>query len=334
MENILVNVDSEFRDTRQFPNSGKFSWKLSEKIKNCKYIRLSSIEFPNLFYSFTEAKKNTFFTIDTSSNSYYINIESGIYIADLMVQTVNTLFTPANNNGNKCLLTLEPINGKVTISNNYPFTINFLNNSTIYSSLGYQLGFRKNTYVSSSKIITGTTSVNGISPGQTMYYITSEGIIDIIVDNYFFLKINDFGVLYNDYKSISTTDGVKRIQSDKNILAKVILYNNKGENNFDNGSNFLTKSYIFRQPTDISKFDIEIIDSYGVTIDMNTMNFSFTIEIGTVIDSNTYMNQVNDNMTNRMQIGRLLDAPNNIDTANQNFQNKESYTFKPNFSNY
>jgi hypothetical protein len=64
------------------------------------------------------------------------------------------------------------------------------------------------------------------------------------------------------------------------------------------------------------------------------MNYSITLEIGTVIDSNTYQDFVNDNMTSKMQIGGLISNPTNINTSVQNFQDKESYTFKPKFANY
>ena len=58
MENILLNVDSRFRMKDKYPNSAKFSYRASEKIKNCKYIRVSSIEFPNLYWTFNYILKS------------------------------------------------------------------------------------------------------------------------------------------------------------------------------------------------------------------------------------------------------------------------------------
>ena len=63
MDNIILNVDSRFRDKKKYPNSAKFTYRMSETIKNCKYIRMSSIEFPNLYYNFTLKKGNTSFKI-------------------------------------------------------------------------------------------------------------------------------------------------------------------------------------------------------------------------------------------------------------------------------
>ena len=56
----------------------------------------------------------------------------------------------------------------------------------------------------------------------------------------------------------------------------------------DNGSNFLTKLYKFKQPINISKLDIELISPIGYTIDMNDIDFSFTLELGQIYDSNLF----------------------------------------------
>jgi len=58
MDNIIINIDSRFRNKQIYSNAGKFTYHLGDKIKNCKYIRLSSFEFPNLYFTFTEKKNN------------------------------------------------------------------------------------------------------------------------------------------------------------------------------------------------------------------------------------------------------------------------------------
>jgi hypothetical protein len=57
MENQLINIDSRFRNKNKYQNPGKFTFHLKEKIKNVKYIRLSSVELPNLYFTFTDEKK-------------------------------------------------------------------------------------------------------------------------------------------------------------------------------------------------------------------------------------------------------------------------------------
>ena len=80
--------------------------------------------------------------------------------------------------------------------------------------------------------------------------------------------------------------------------------------NFDNGSNYLSKSYIFRQPININRFDIELIDMKGNNINMMSMNYSLTLELGIITDSNINQDFTNNNMINNMQISGLVGIPN------------------------
>jgi hypothetical protein len=309
MENILINIDSSFREEDVYSNSGKFTYKLSENIKNCKYIRLSSIEIPNLFYTFTQQRNNISFIIEVNNISYNITINEGNYTCDMMIKALKKSLKAIPNN--KFNINLNYVNGLITICNNNPFTINFCNNNSIYKSLGYHLGFRNKNYTSISINIPDSDSESDsdseVSPeSYTIYSITSEAQLDIIGDHYLFLKINNYGIIHNDYNY----NKYNNIQGDKNILAKIILQNMKCMQNFDNGSNYLSKSYIFRQPININRFDIELIDMKGNTINMMSMNYSLTLELGIITDSNMNQDFTNNNMINNMQISGLVGIPN------------------------
>jgi hypothetical protein len=301
MENIIINIDSKFRDKKLYPSASKFTYYPSEKIKNVKYIRVSSIEFPNLYFSFTSAKVNTSFRITCASNNFDLLVEDGMYSSELLLQAVQDELAKFNLiiNG-QFEIKFNIINGFVTFQNNSAFTIDFSNGTSRYESLGFQLGFRKNIYVSKTKVVNG----------QTVHYITSESQLDVVGEHYLFLKINDYGVIHHDFEDIIKYDNSgnmiekRKYQGDKNILAKMVIYNNKTEHLFENGSNFLTKSYIFRQPQDLTKFNIELIDPKGNTVDMVYMNFSITLEVGVIYDSSLKY-ELEDNMKNNMQISNL-----------------------------
>ena len=53
-------------------------------------------------------------------------------------------------------------------------------------------------------------------------------------------------------------------------------------------TNFLTKSYNFKQPVTISKLTIELINMLGQRVNMNYMDFSFALECEQIYDSNIY----------------------------------------------
>ena len=305
MDNIIINIDSRFRNKQVYTNSGKFVHNLSEPIKNCKYIRLSSIEFPNLYFTFTEKKQNISFKITQGVKTYQLTIEEGYYSSDTLLTEIqaqldkaNTFF-PANFD-----IEFNYNNGFITISDDNDFTIDFSNGDSRYSSLGYQLGFRQDTYTSESMVISGSAKKG----------ITSESQLDTIGDNYLFLKINDYGVIYHDFEDILIKDNLGKIierqkyVGNKNVFAKIIINSNKGEQVFDNGSNFLTKSFVFRQPIDLNKFSIELTDPKGNTVEMVHMDYSFTLEVGVIYDlSLTY--EATDIMTNKFLLNGLPNLP-------------------------
>lgn len=414
MENIIVNIDSRYRDTKRYPNGAKFIYTLSENLKNCKYIRLSSIELPNLYFTFAESKKNISFIITCNTLSHIITIDDGMYTPELLLNSIQQQLDVLNElHFFNFKINFNIINGFINIENNKTFKINFSNYPSDYESLGFHLGFRKYIYESTYNKV------------DKKYYIKSEAQLDTIGDAYLFLRINDYGIIYHDFKDITAkqinednlkdldvikkileeelavirtekeankvdyeyyktynnlkktiedaqnanfkldmndvntrinnirlyrindnmideaervlfidtiesklleldakekkildelsiynyTFEEKKIQGKKDLLAKIILNGNKTEQIFDNGSNYLTKSYIFKQPVDIRKFDIELLDPKGNIVDMNFMDYSFSLEIGIIYDSQLKNDLTYNNIMNTLQLTNMLDTP-------------------------
>jgi hypothetical protein len=266
MENILINVDSRFRNKELYPYSGKFTLKLNQTIKDILYIRLSSIEIPNLYFTSTKEKQNTSFVVTTTTGSITILIDDGFYDSIQMLNNINSKLPSG------MTINLNLANGFITFEHTSSFSIDFTNHSQ-YPSLGYQLGFRKNTY---SSTLSGTK-----------HHLKSESLMDTIGDNYLFLRINDYGKMYNFNKSLDDYS-----ETLDNYLGKVILSVSKSEKNFDN-HNFITKKHIFRQPANISKLNIELIDPFGNTVNTQLMDFSFTLELGVIYDREIYEQSLN-----------------------------------------
>ena len=295
MENIILNIDSRFRNKIAYPNSGFFIHKLSEKIRNCKYIRLSSIEISNLYFTFSTKKKNTSFKITLYDGYVYtLTINDGIYNYCRLITAIQTELSKLNVlKSVNFTITFDINTGFVSIESDNVTSYDFSNGTNNFPSLGYLLGFRESTYNALSKIIPGTTT--------TVYYILSEAQLNPTDDRYLFLRINDYGVVNHDYEAVPIYDPndptkiieYKQIQGSRNLFAKVIL-GAKASMVFDNGSNFLTKSYIFKQPVDLYKFEIELIDPRGYTIDMLYSDFSMTLEIGQVLNSDLGNKMSND----------------------------------------
>jgi hypothetical protein len=152
---------------------------------------------------------------------------------------------------------------------------------------------------------TNTTTV-GIPPG--MGWI-SESPLDTQGDTYILMKLNDYGnIIHENNPAIfdqplgflknSKGDNVKdtngnliplkrRIysrQQDK-YFAKIILVSGKGNIIFDNGSNFISRLYNFKQPTDINKLHISLHEANGDLINLQGFDYSLTLEINYIRSS-------------------------------------------------
>jgi hypothetical protein len=343
MDNIIINIDSRFRNKQLFNNAGKFNYQLSEKIKNCKYIRLSSFEFPNLYFTFTEKKNNISFKLISNEKEYTVTIAEGYYASDTLLMEIQEQFDKANiymDTEFKILFNYN--NGFCTIENDKHFYLELSNYPSRYSSLGYQLGFRKDSYLSKPTV----------SGGTAVFSVTTESQLDTVGDQYIFLKLNDYGVIFHDYEDIITKDSSGEIIArekyvgDKNVFAKIIMNTNKAEQVFDNGSNFLTKSYIFRQPIDLDRFSISLTDPRGNIVEMVHMDFSLTLEIGIIHDSSLHY-EISDTLANKFMISGLPNLPvlDNVskhnrtinivnDSTNQGNNNQGNNNQGNNLSNY
>jgi hypothetical protein len=244
METIIVNVDSRSRDTVAYPNDSKFNFSLNKNgisnIKNIIELKVSSIEFPNTCYYFTEKKNNTFVKVDYVKYT----LENGNYNSDDIIEALNDLL-PSDIN-----FFLNKTTGKVLIKSTFERTVTFDNDSD-YASLGELLGFKKKEYT---------------FEGDQL----SDFIPNVIGENYFFLKINDLGHVVN---------------KGKKYMSKVIMVAPKYEMTYESRRSFVTKTFKFRQPVNISNINIEVVDYLDNLIDFNGIPFSFTLEF-TMVNNN------------------------------------------------
>ena len=236
METLIYNIDSRIvnmtGDTVFTYDLNKYS---TGKIKNAVEIKVSSIEYPNTSHFINSTKGNNTFTVDGTT----ITLPDGNYTTDDIVTELNSLLT-----GEGVTLTIDINTGKITFT--FAGTKDFdFSNTTEYKSLGASLGFSEDTY-------TGTST------------FSTENIPDITGENYFFLKINDYGHIEN---------------KGKRYLAKVLNITPKYALNFDGQNSYVSKVYKFRQPVDITVLNIELRDYLNNLINLNGLPLSFTLEI-------------------------------------------------------
>jgi len=108
----------------------------------------------------------------------------------------------------------------------------------------------------------------------------SEGIIDVIGPRYIYLVVNDFNnnVLDGFYGAFTSSI------LNKNILARLSLIGNVFTSMTKDNFNLITTTRQYFGPVDIQKLQIQLLDEYGRTLDLNNMDYSFCLTFQTIYD--------------------------------------------------
>jgi hypothetical protein len=294
----ILNIDSRFRSDMSTPSTN-FTFKFTHPYKNLIRLRIASVEIPNMIYTFTTW--NNSFTIRTHDITgipriVLLTIEPGNYTSSELIGTLQNLLDTKLRNpyGIFMSISLNTINAKVTITldglstypvtapnpvpttSGKPFILEFASIDKFKKrhtgfGLGYNLGFRCPIYR-----VTDETQTTG-PPALTTYSITTEACLDVVGNNYMFLCINDLHTV--EQKTYGTY---------LQCLAKIIIREDKYAVIYDDGSSFLSNEIIFPSPVDLKYLEVKLVDPYGDTIDLNCMDFSFSIEITEVLNIRLY----------------------------------------------
>jgi len=263
---VSLAMNTFFRDSNSVSSSDCF-FTLTYTLKNVVGIRLLSVELPESIYLVSVHTMSNWLHIWIPSNNISgdIFIPEGCYSAALLQTTLeNAINTTLGVNYFKVLI--DPISNKTTIYNtsNLDFDLIFhndKNNSKFEQSLGWILGYRTafNYNASSYK---------------------SAGLFFSTPLDYLFFVLNDFNI-YNSSNLIAMFNDS---YIDKNILAKIPYSNNNYQILFDGNNEILSPKRQYFGPVDIKKMGVQLLNKYGQVVNLNFMDFSFTLEVEMVYD--------------------------------------------------
>lgn len=242
METQVLNVDSRLRDMIKYPNSADFIMDFNTPIKNLSSISLSSIEFPVVSYVFSDQRKNNFFRF----NGSVINITDGNYTLRTLMYVIGLQLVALDSEFN---FGYSETTGKITMASEIPFTVDF-SADTPYHTLGRMMGFLKPSYGP-------VVSLNG------------ESTISFSGDNYFFLQVNDYG-------------RVGMHLNEDPVFCKIVTCVDRFGILYNNRSDFICKTHEFRQPVNLHRFHIRVLDYLGKPLDNVSMDFSLTFEVSVI----------------------------------------------------
>lgn len=305
----VISIDSRFR-TDQLDNPSNFLFKLLTPIKNVISIRLSSVEIPNTWYTFSELRGNTSMIVRISPTPTpnpqlvimgRVVIQEGNYSVnsgqanDLLIELFNQMNSTFLTNSFAVFFNL--ISGKLSIScftkNNPPVGgYTYANQpkpidaTHPLGTLGYETPVT--FYMNFADSIYSTREDNwglgynlGFRIKETDYLTVhnAESIMDVIDVNYVFLSLNP------DWRV------VEHLQTDTSqtaAFAKIVVDVPKNEIVYDNGSNTITKQYYLKQPINVSTFNIAVLDEYDQYIQLEGGNVSITLEVTEVLHASLY----------------------------------------------
>lgn len=256
MDNIIININSQFRNTSVYSNSCDFSINLEEEIKNIIYVKLTSIELPLFYNSFSNTRNNNSFTVTVGANTDNVSLGDGSFTQDNLVTKIKSRLDEINTaRGTNISITKDGNTGKVTFTCSNNLTLNFTRTGNIdYKGIKYHLGFTNDSYTA--------TSIEGETP------------LDVNVDRYIFIKINDF----------------QNVRDNKvnNCYSKIIINASPYETLIRGPEEYISKDLVLRSPINMSKLNVKLLDFVGNTLDIGGNDFSFTLELGYVYDDNLY----------------------------------------------
>jgi hypothetical protein len=277
-----LNIDTRFRDNYYGSPSTNFNIVLPINMNNVLSMQLSAIEIPTTYYIVSKQYNNNFFnvTLTATNDTKLITVAEGNYTIDGITNAINSALTLLGGNFANILFSanISSANGSgqmmVGIDSSYvgptfDFDLNFQadksgiddRNTPLPLKLGWMLGFRNGIYTNNQNYV-------------------SEGIIDMSGPRYMYLVIDD----HNNNVNNSFYSAFNSSLLNKNILARLSIQSDSFSIFSENNLNLITTPREYFGPVNLQNLNIQLLDEYGRTVDLNNMDYSFCLTLATVYD--------------------------------------------------
>lgn len=269
-------ISSLFRDSNS-NSSTDCIYYLPYTLKNVTSMEVTSVEIPQSIFLFSEKiGSNTIYFKEYSSTpplEGLVTLPPGNYKTGSSPDLITTLENSINNQlgtGTRFTVSIDPATYKITITNStYIFNMFILylgTNKNINRTLGWILGYRKPYYENEKSYIT-------------------ESIYNNTPANYLYLEINDF----NEQQRATSVFGLfSESFLGSNIISKICYTNSTNYTSFD--TVVYEEKYVLGSPreyfgpTNLQKMYIRLLDEYGYVVDLNGLDFSFTLQLKILYD--------------------------------------------------
>ena len=265
----IVNIDTKFQEEYNSSSYATLTYNLPQPIHDVKSIYVPFMEVPYSFYNFSEQKGNNSFIIveNTTGTEYILKIPDDQYTKSELISYLSGLMTGALNN---ISITEENDKTKIDVSSGdftFYWNVSAIKGSSLdadydktklKSRLGWYLGFRE--------------------PSCTGSSFKSEGMINVNTTNYLFLVVDEFSQNHpNSFVSPLSDSYIN-----KNILARMQVEHHNEFGKIISGAftkNLISDKRSYGSKMNIYKLKIQLVDEWGVPLDLNKLDFSLVLEI-------------------------------------------------------
>jgi len=282
-----LHFNSKYRKDYYTSSSSNYQLTLPESCNNVISMKLSSIAVPNTWYVFSDELKNNRFIVEIKGIASPVEIEvyipDGNYAAGDLETFLNETYFEQNSNETVIYEQLKYITFQI---NPYSLKCIFKFTDTAPGSAEMNLIFSDD---STENIMMSAGWILGFRYGRYFHikrnsHLMSEGIYDGGGDRYLYFCLKDFQRNINTPHIVYFEDSTIR----NDILAKINLVDGKFAINIDEGTDDVNNHAKTRQyfgPVHLKKFHVRLIDQYGNQINLNNMDFSFSLEIETLYNN-------------------------------------------------
>ena len=280
---LNLNLNTYFRSNYYASDPCNFQYIIPSEIKNVVTLRLASIEIPNSWYLLSKVKKNNTFQIEINKNgtlkTFDIVIPDGNYNNNTLVEYLNSTYFYDSGTTTELVYIEYSIDqysskSKFQLTGVYPsnfcFTLKFNPGSAhnTVSTFGWVIGYRLGSY----KTVTSS--------------VESEGLFDGGGDRYVYVSLEDYQKNNNPLNMVCFDDSIM----EKNIIAKIPMVDGKLSLIVDDNTAPLSKVRRYNGPVNLRNLYIKILDQFGQVVDLNNMDYSFTLELEILYEGFNFQN--------------------------------------------
>lgn len=279
----ILNIDSRFRDNYYSTSSTNYNLALPTNFNDVLQIQLLSIEVPQTYYNISKQYGNNFFTVVVNGAAEVISIPEGNYDPTTITTIINTQLTNLGGDFAHVVFTCNLVNFIIIPTGTGQMLVGFDGGQSIGATLelnfqadrfgiddrftplplklGWMLGFRNGIYINNINYV-------------------SEGIFDYTGPKYFYLVVDDYNmsVVNNFYGAFNSSVLNKNILARISTQVKSTAYNVLEQNNVRN----ITPAREYMGPVNLNNLTIQLLDEFGRVVNLNNMDFSFSLELTTV----------------------------------------------------